>query len=48
MDKRTIMRNLKEHFFFLFEILVHDRFIQREIWCKILKLASSEVHVHKK
>ena len=47
MDGRTIMRNLEEHIFSVRASCVHDRFVQGEIWCKILRMVSGEVLVHK-
>ena len=37
-------RSVKEHIFEVLASCVHGRFVQGEISCKILRLASSEVH----
>ena len=47
MDGRSLMRNLEEHIFGVWASYVHGRFVQGEIWCKILTLACGEVLVHK-
>ena len=38
MDGSTIMRNLEEQFFGVGTSCIHGRFVQGEIWCKILRL----------
>ena len=43
MDGSTIMRNLEEQIFGVGMSCIHGRFVQGEIWCKILGLASGEV-----
>ena len=46
MDGSTIMRNLEEQIFGVGMSCIHGRFVQGEIWCKILRLASGEVLIH--
>ena len=46
MDGSTIMRNLEEQIFGVGTSCIHDRCIQGEIWCKILRLASGKVLIH--
>ena len=41
------MRGLEEQIFAVGAPCIHGRFVQGEIWCKILRLSSSEVLVHK-
>ena len=43
MDGSTIMRNLEEQIFGVGMSCIHGRFVQGEIRCKILGLASGEV-----
>ena len=43
MDRKTIMRKLEEKILGVGTSCVHGRFVQGEIWCKILRLASGEV-----
>ena len=43
MDGRTVRGNQKEQIFGIGMSCIHGRFVQREIWCKILRLASGEV-----
>ena len=46
MDGSTIMRNLEEQIFGVGTSCIHGRFVQGEIWCKILRLASGEVLIN--
>ena len=46
MDGSTIIRNLEEQIFGVGTSCVHSRFVQGEIWYKILRLASGEVLIH--
>ena len=43
MDGRTVTGNQKEQIFGIGTSCIHGRFVQGEIWCKILRLASGEV-----
>ena len=43
MDGRTVIGNQKEQIFGIGTSCIHGRFVQGEIWCKILRLASGEV-----
>ena len=43
MDGRTVRGNQKEQIFGIGTSCIHGRFVQGEIWCKILRLASGEV-----
>ena len=43
MDGRTVRGNQKEQIFGIGTSSIHGRFVQGEIWCKILRLASGEV-----
>ena len=43
MDGSTVRGNLKEQ---IFGIGTSSRFVQGEIWCKILRLASGEVLIN--
>ena len=43
MDGSTVRGNLKEQIFGIGTSCIHSRFVQGEIWCKILRLASGEV-----
>ena len=43
MDGRTVRGNQKEQIFAIGTSCIHGRFVQGEIWCKILRLASGEV-----
>ena len=43
MDGRTVRGNQKEQIFGIGKSCIHGRFVQGEIWCKILRLASGEV-----
>ena len=47
MDGSTILRNLEEQILGVGTSCIHSKFVQGEIWCKILKLASGEVLIHK-
>ena len=40
------MRNLEEQIFGVGTSCIHGRFVQGEIWCKILRLASGEVLIN--
>ena len=44
MDGSTIMRNLEEQILGVGTSCIHGRFVQGEIWCKIL--ASGEVLIN--
>ena len=46
MDGSTIMRNLEEQSFGVRTSCIHGRFVQGEILCKMLRLASGEVLIH--
>ena len=46
MTGSTVKRNLKEQFFGIGTSCIHSRFVQVEIWCKILRLASGEVLIN--
>ena len=46
MDGSTVRGNLKEQIFGIGTFCIHGRFVQGEIWCKILRLASSEVLIN--
>ena len=46
MDGSTVRGNLKEQIFGFGTSCIHGRFVQRDIWCKILRLASGEVHIN--
>ena len=46
MDGSTIMRNLEEQIFGVGTSCIHGRFVQGDIWCKILRLANGEVLIH--
>ena len=46
MDGSTIMRNLEEQVFGVGTSCIHGRFVQGEIWCEILGLASGEVLIN--
>ena len=43
MDGRAVRGNQKEQIFGIGTSCIHGRFVQGEIWCKILRLASGEV-----
>ena len=43
MDRSTVRGNLKEQIFGIGTSCIHGRFVQGEIWCKILRLAGGEV-----
>ena len=43
MDGRTVRGNQNEQIFGIGTSCIHGRFVQGEIWCKILRLASGEV-----
>ena len=43
MDGRTVRGNQKEQIFGIGTSCIHGRFVQGEIWCKILRLASGEI-----
>ena len=43
MDGRTVRGDQKEQIFGIGTSCIHGRFVQGEIWCKILRLASGEV-----
>ena len=47
MDGSTVLGNLEEPFLGVGKSCIHGRFVQGEIWCKILRLASGEVLIHK-
>ena len=47
MDGSTKMRNLEEQIFGVGMSCIQDRFAQGEIWCKILRLASGKVLIHR-
>ena len=46
MDGSTIMRNLEEQIFGVGTSCTHGRFVQGEIRCKILRLASGKLLIH--
>ena len=46
MDGSTIMRNLGEQIFGVGTSCIHGRFVQGDIWWKILRLASGEVLIN--
>ena len=46
MDGSTIMRNLEELILGVGMSCIHGRYVQGEIWRKILRLASGEVLIH--
>ena len=46
MDGSTVRDNLKEQIFGIVTSCIHSRFVQGEIWCKILRLASGEVLIN--
>ena len=46
MDGSTIMRSLEEQFFWVGTSCIHGRFVQGEIWCKMLRLPSGEVLIN--
>ena len=46
MDGRTVRGNQKEQIFGIGTSCIHGRFVQGEIWCKILRLASGEVLIN--
>ena len=46
MDGSTVRGKLKEHFFGIGTSCIHGRFVQGEIWYKILRLASGEVLIN--
>ena len=46
MDGSTVKGNLKEQIFGIGTSCIHGRSVQGEIWCKILRLASSEVLIN--
>ena len=46
MDGSTIMRNLEEQILVIGTSCIHHRFVQGEIWCKVLGLASGEVLIN--
>ena len=48
MDGSTIVRNLEEQILGVGMSCIHGRFVQREIWCKILRLASGKVLIDQK
>ena len=43
MNGSTIMRNLEKQILGVGTSCIYGRFVQGEIWCKILRLASGEV-----
>ena len=47
MDGSTMLRNLEEQILGVGMSCIHSRFVEGEIWCKILRLASGEVLIHK-
>ena len=47
MDGSTVKGNLKEQIFRIGTPCIHGRFVQGEIWCKILRLASGEVLINR-
>ena len=46
MDGSTIRRNLEGQIFGVGTSCIHGRFVQGEILCKILRLASGEVLIN--
>ena len=48
MDGSTVGGNLKEQIFGIGTSCIHSRFVQGEIWCKILRLASGKVLINQK
>ena len=46
MDGSTVRGNLKGQIFGIGTSCIHSRFVQGEIWCKILRLASGEVLIN--
>ena len=48
MGGSTVKGNLKEQIFGIGTSCIHGRFVQGEIWCKILRLASGEVLINQK
>ena len=46
MDGSIIIGNLKEQILGVRTSCIHGRFVQGEIWCKILRLASGEVLIN--
>ena len=46
MDGNTIMRNLEKQIWGVGMSCIHGRFVQGEIWCKILRLVSGKVLIH--
>ena len=43
MDGSTVRGNLKEQIFGIGTSCIHGRFVQGEIWCKILRIKNSIV-----
>ena len=46
MDGSTVRGNLKEQILGIGMSCIHGGFVQGEIWCKILRLASGEVLIN--
>ena len=46
MDGSTVLRNLEEQILGVGTSCIHGRFVQGEIRCKILRLASGNILIH--